>query len=58
VIDALVNGGKGLEFGSGRSTLYFSKRLDELYSIEHHQEWYEKVNNMLKSKGINNTKLG
>jgi len=57
VIEALINGGKGLEFGSGRSTLYFSGRLDELYSIEHHQAWYEKVHDMLQSKGVANTKL-
>lgn len=33
----------GLEFGSGRSTLWFSKRMKKLTSVEHDPAWYAKV---------------
>lgn len=32
-----------LEFGSGRSTLYFASLCDEIYSREHDLAWYEKI---------------
>ena len=38
----------GLEFGSGRSTVWFAKRTQHLTSVEHDDEWYRKVNQMLK----------
>ena len=33
----------GLEYGSGRSTYFFSQRLGFLHSIEHNEEWFEIV---------------
>jgi len=35
----------GLEFGSGRSTRWLAQRCKFLYSVEHHEAWYEKVKN-------------
>ncbi len=32
------------EFGSGNSTLYFSKKVSKVISIEHNKEWYNLVN--------------
>jgi hypothetical protein len=32
-----------LEWGSGNSSLFFSKRVKKLYSIEHNKEWYQTV---------------
>ena len=32
-----------LEWGSGGSTLYFSKFVKNYHSIEHDQEWYDKI---------------
>jgi hypothetical protein len=32
-----------LEWGSGGSTLYFSKLVKNYHSIEHDQEWYDKI---------------
>ena len=32
-----------LEYGSGGSTLHFSKFVKEYYSVEHNREWFEKV---------------
>ena len=30
-----------LEWGAGNSSLFFSKRVKQLYSIEHNKDWYE-----------------
>ena len=32
-----------LEWGSGGSTIHFSKLVKELYSIEHDFQWYNKI---------------
>lgn len=42
-----------IEFGSGRSSLYFSKRAKVVTSLETDIYWFEKVNQLL----INNTTL-
>lgn len=57
LLKSMLTGGKGLEFGSGRSTLFFAKLLDQLVSVEHHEGWYKKVNSMIAEKGIKNTQL-
>lgn len=44
----------GLEYGSGRSTLYFAKKLKQLVSIEHYEGWYNKVKKQLQAKHITN----
>jgi predicted O-methyltransferase YrrM len=36
-----------LEWGSGGSTLYFSKRVKILYSIEHDKTYYNKIKKMI-----------
>ena len=38
---------RGLEYGSGRSTVWFANRLSELISIEDAPEWYDKVKETL-----------
>jgi predicted O-methyltransferase YrrM len=42
----------GLEFGSGRSTLWFAKRVGHLISVEHHPQWYAKVKQQLHHTGL------
>lgn len=44
----------GLEFGSGRSTLWFAKRLSFLTSVEHDESWYERVQKMMSKQGVSN----
>ena len=44
----------GLEFGSGRSTIWFAKRIKHLTSVEHHEGWYQKVRQMLESNDLQN----
>jgi predicted O-methyltransferase YrrM len=43
---------RGLEFGSGRSTIWFAKRVSFLTSVEHDSCWYSRVHNWLM--GMNN----
>lgn len=44
---------KVLEYGSGESTIEISEKVDFLLSIEHQEEWYNKLINILP----NNVKL-
>ncbi|HWL86986.1 MAG TPA: class I SAM-dependent methyltransferase, partial [Polyangiaceae bacterium] len=39
---------RGLEWGSGRSTAWFARRLGHLASVEHSQEWHARVRENLK----------
>lgn len=47
----------GLEWGAGRSTLWFSQRVDRLISIEHDPAWYAHVRNGLLASPRNNVEL-
>jgi len=40
---------KILEFGSGNSTVYFSKLTNNLYSVEHDIVWYNKIKKQLNN---------
>lgn len=44
----------GLEFGSGRSTLWLARRVGHLTSIEHDRAWHDKVSTMLNREHVNN----
>lgn len=44
----------GFEYGSGRSTLFFAKRLSKLISVEHDENWYNTVMANLKNRSITN----
>jgi predicted O-methyltransferase YrrM len=41
----------GLEFGSGRSTVWFAQRVGYLTSVEHDSSWYKTVTNALRDLG-------
>jgi hypothetical protein len=45
---------QGLEWGSGRSTLWFAQRIGRLLSVEHDEQWYSKIKNHIESKGLSN----
>jgi predicted O-methyltransferase YrrM len=47
----------GLEWGSGRSTLWFARRVSHLTSIEHNDRWYKRIKNLLSDKGLDNVDL-
>lgn len=44
----------GLEFGSGRSTVWFAQRVGFLISVEHNLRWYRKVKSWLEQRKIDN----
>ena len=45
---------KGLEFGSGRSTLWLTKYISHLTSVEHNFEWYSHISEELKKTNTSN----
>ena len=46
-----------LEIGSGGSTLYFSKYVENYYSIEHDESWFEDVERWVDKEKISNVKM-
>ena len=42
----------GVEFGSGRSTIWFAKRLKHLISIEDNKDWHREVSNLIVSNNL------
>ena len=48
---------RGFEWGSGRSTLWFGRRLESLVSIEENREWHDKISAILREKGRSNVDL-
>lgn len=44
----------GLEFGSGRSTIWFAQRVCHLTSVEHDTDWYAVVADRLKERELGN----
>lgn len=46
--------GVGLEWGSGKSTLWFAQRIKHLTSVEHDEAWYKTVSSKLKANNISN----
>lgn len=51
---ALPRDGIGLEWGSGRSTQWFAKRLRRVVAVEHDRDWYEQLSQQFKQMGIDN----
>ena len=47
----------GLEWGSGRSTLWFSKKIKKLTSVENNELWYDKVKKLLDENNLTNVSL-
>lgn len=45
----LKSSDKVLEFGSGRSTQYLAQRVEKIISIEHNEEWYNKLNDLFEN---------
>lgn len=42
----------GFEWGSGRSTIWFSSRIKNIVSVEHDASWFSRVSEQLKEKEI------
>jgi predicted O-methyltransferase YrrM len=50
----LKSGDRGIEWGSGRSTIWFAERVGSLVSVEHNPDWYMRVSAEISRKGLNN----
>lgn len=48
---------KVFEYGSGGSTLFWARRVQEVYSVEHDPTWVKDVAEQLKRKKIQNVQL-
>jgi predicted O-methyltransferase YrrM len=46
-----------VEFGSGRSTLWFAKRVARITSYEHDTVWFAEVSEKIRADGIGNVEL-
>jgi hypothetical protein len=44
----------GWEFGSGKSTIWFARRVKHLTSVEHDPAWFERVSAMLEENNLKN----
>jgi predicted O-methyltransferase YrrM len=44
----------GVEFGSGRSTIWFAERVGHLTSVEHDEQWHATVSAKLKDRRLTN----
>lgn len=45
------------EYGSGGSTLFYSKRAKRVFSVEHEPDWFERVKSALTERGFANCDL-
>ena len=50
----LPNNAKIFEYGSGGSTLYYSKKAENLISVEHDKSWYKILQAELKKRKVEN----
>src|SRR5687767_9452201 len=48
---------KVCEYGSGGSTLFFSRRVQSVHAIEDNERWYELVRQKILDEGIDNVRL-
>ncbi len=55
LIEAFLNKNKtGLEWGSGKSTLWFAQRLEKLISVEHNKKWYNRMSTEIDDHHVKN----
>lgn len=50
----LTKSSRVLEFGSGMSTIWYAKRAGNVYSVEDYKPWFDKVNEIIKRRGLRN----
>lgn len=53
IIDRLNRNDIMLEWGAGGSTYVFGQRVEEYYSIEHDENWFKKIRDLILKSGIN-----
>lgn len=53
----LERGMRVLEFGSGGSTVFFSRKVERVVSVEHDSEWAAAVSRVIGARGFKNVEL-
>lgn len=56
-VDTIVSGKKIFEYGTGGSTIRFSRKADSIVAVEDDPKWADLVRSHLKKKGIQNVKI-
>jgi hypothetical protein len=57
-LDRYLNAGmKVFEWGSGGSTLFFSRRVAQVASAEHDRQWHDQVSEILKTRNLSHCDL-
>ncbi|KAA6330698.1 hypothetical protein EZS27_020630 [termite gut metagenome] len=57
-LDSILNSKMSVfEYGAGCSTLYFSRRVKAIYSVENNKEWFESLNKYIKENRIDNVNI-
>jgi predicted O-methyltransferase YrrM len=44
----------GLEFGGGRSTIWFAKRVQKIVTVEHNEQWYKVILGKIEESKLSN----
>ena len=58
ILDSLLEKNDiGLEFGSGRSTLWIANKVKYIHSVEYKKEWYDIISTQIKNKKILRNKI-
>ena len=47
----------GCEWGSGRSTLWFGKKVRKIYSIEHDEHWFNQIHKLINKNLLGNVDI-
>lgn len=53
----LKNTDVGLEYGSGRSTIWIGQRVGKLTSVEHEEKWFDSIKKELVKRKLKNVEL-
>jgi hypothetical protein len=53
----LNKGMNALEWGSGRSSTWYAKRVGKLLTIEDNEKWYKLVSTQMKENGVTNAEI-
>jgi len=58
ILDSVLRASNnGLEYGCGRSMVWFAQRTNSLISMETSHPWYDRVSETLRSRGLRNVHL-
>jgi hypothetical protein len=48
---------KVFEYGAGGSTIFYAQRVEEVFAIEHHEQWFKNVKEVMLKLKLNNCQV-